>query len=142
MTPPRPPRRTPASGSAPEARFSALFGSLPRAIPPAGLRARILSAYDAQEADPRAAGRRSARPAGLLLRLRPALLGAAAAAAAVLVVGLAGPGGETARKPRSPSGTQWVTVAEAPASSAAPFRFIDDPSLPLQLAAAGPLDGP
>lgn len=84
-----------------------------------------------------------AQPRGRLLWLRPALLGATAAAAAVLAVGFVGggrflPGGGAAPA----RATRWVTIADAPASASMQFRFVEDPSLPLQLAAAGPLAGP
>lgn len=129
-----------------------LLGALPRVAPPPFLKDRVLAAFDARgRLGVRESGERSFRqPRGRLLWLRPALLGATAAAAAVLAVGLFGgssllsPALMSAGRGAPPArSTRWVTIAEAPAS--APFRFVDDPSLPslpFQLAAAGPLDGP
>jgi len=137
---PRPPRDAalrPEIGSSP-GPLADLLGSLPRVAPPAALRERVLAAFDA-----RLRGDLPfAQPRGRLLWLRPALLGAAAAAAAVLAVGLGG-GSLLSGGGAAPSrGTRWVTIADAPASSSVQFRFVEDPSLPLQLAAAGPLEGP
>lgn len=125
---------TPHPRSRRDGELADLLGSLPRVAPPPALRGRVLAAFDARErgdAPP-------VRATGRLLWLRPALIGAAAAAAAVFVLGPgpARPGGE------APHATRWVTIADVPAVASTPIRFVDDPSLPFHLTTAGPLDGP